>query len=117
MSDKPRCAEKVWSGFGAYQCSRAAKLGGYCKQHNPENVAARRKARQEAWDAQWDAEQAAREAAKKQRERERRALELLPTAVALAMHSKGCDIFRDPQDGEDERPCNCWIAKAREILA
>jgi hypothetical protein len=48
------CKEDVWHGnsFHGVQCSRKPWKDGFCKQHHPANVQARREKR----DAQWGAE-------------------------------------------------------------
>lgn len=53
MSEKPMCKGKTWDGYGYLHCSRRATLPtGYCKIHDPETVAAKRKARNERWKAE-----------------------------------------------------------------
>jgi hypothetical protein len=50
-----RCKEQVQSqsGFGRFRnCSRAAIKDGYCLQHHPESVNARRQKQQEKWEEQ-----------------------------------------------------------------
>jgi predicted nucleic acid-binding Zn-ribbon protein len=37
-------------GFYTHQCSRKARMDGYCKQHHPDTVEARDKKRHEKWD-------------------------------------------------------------------
>ena len=52
MSDiKEKCKEKLYGGigWGSHGCSRYAKTDGYCKQHHPDNVKARREASQKKW--------------------------------------------------------------------
>lgn len=39
-----KCAEKVFEGFHFHRCNRNAWKDGYCKQHHPETVKARREA-------------------------------------------------------------------------
>lgn len=61
-----RCAEQVCDtggcGFHFHQCNRKVPEGTlYCKQHDPERIAAKRKAREAKWDA---------EAAERKRDRE-----------------------------------------------
>ena len=53
-NDPERCKEKVHdpSGWGMNQCSRKAKIEGYCKQHSPEAVAARQKESHERYQRQ-----------------------------------------------------------------
>jgi hypothetical protein len=36
-------------GWRTYQCSRNAKKDGYCKQHHPDSVKARRKEAEKRW--------------------------------------------------------------------
>jgi len=45
-----RCKEEVWNSFNAYRCSRKAVVDGYCKQHSPEAVKARREKGQKAFE-------------------------------------------------------------------
>ncbi len=56
---KPRCQIEVvtYSGMWPHyhQCMRSAKVGEYCKQHDPEAVKARERARSKKWDDQWNA--------------------------------------------------------------
>lgn len=54
MSEK--CKVTVWHGWHRHQCSRKAKKDGYCLQHHPDTVAAKKASR----EAQWAAESAAR---------------------------------------------------------
>ena len=49
-----RCKKIIIDGFFSYQCQRKAAEDGYCKQHNPERVNARKKAREERWQKEWD---------------------------------------------------------------
>ena len=52
MSGKPMCKGKTWDGYGYLHCShRATMPSGYCKIHDPETMAARRKARNDKWNA------------------------------------------------------------------
>lgn len=54
----PRCTEMVSepsSGYRQHQCTRAAKIGLRCKQHDPETA----QARQDASFAKWNKETAA----------------------------------------------------------
>lgn len=49
------CKERVWSGDAwsrSRACSRKAVKDGYCKQHHPDSVKARRKASDDKWDEQ-----------------------------------------------------------------
>jgi len=41
----------IWHNIG-YQCSRTAKIDGYCKQHHPESIKRRQKKQQQKW--RWD---------------------------------------------------------------
>lgn len=49
------CHELVWHkhSYGGTQCTRKATIGNYCRQHDPEAVAAKRKARDDASNARW----------------------------------------------------------------
>lgn len=52
--DAARCIEYVWDGWRNHQCSRKRGHGPdrlYCKQHDPDAVAARRKAAMELLEA------------------------------------------------------------------
>jgi hypothetical protein len=54
--DPEHCKAGVWSREGwsrQYQCTRKAKVDGYCKQHHPDAV----KRRREESDARWRAEE------------------------------------------------------------
>ena|SRR5690348_6711237 len=52
MSEKPICKRTTWNGLRYCRCSRHATLPtGYCKVHDPDTVAARRKARNDKWNA------------------------------------------------------------------
>ena len=58
MSDEDdRCKEEVWgaNSYRAHQCTRKAKIDGYCKQHHPDA----QKARDEKRRAKFNAEMAA----------------------------------------------------------
>ena len=48
---KEKCKEKVWGGWSYHPCLRNAVRDGYCKQHHPDSV----KARKEKADARWEA--------------------------------------------------------------
>ncbi len=52
---KPRCQERVSDagGWRWYQCRRSAKVGEYCKQHDPVAVAEKAKARKVKSDIEW----------------------------------------------------------------
>ena len=50
--NKEKCKEKVSSGSflgSRYQCSRKPVKDGYCKQHHPETVKARREKSDRKW--------------------------------------------------------------------
>ena len=48
------CKERVNRGRAQMSgCQRKAVKDGYCAQHHPENVKARRAAGQAAWEAEW----------------------------------------------------------------
>ena len=61
---KERCQAKVYvpGVYSSVTCSREAKRDGYCTQHHPDNVAARRAKRTAKWDAEYAAIQAAKDA-------------------------------------------------------
>jgi len=40
--NKERCKERVFSGWNNYQCSRKPVKDGYCKQHHPDTIKARK---------------------------------------------------------------------------
>lgn len=46
MTIKTKCCEQVTRGnsYISFQCSRVAQRDGYCAQHHPDTVAARREA-------------------------------------------------------------------------
>lgn len=50
-----KCKEKVWpaGAWHAAQCARNATRDGYCAQHHPETVKARRDAARAKFDAQY----------------------------------------------------------------
>lgn len=60
---QPRCSETIIDRFHSYGCTRRAvverKGKGYCRQHDPEAIAARRKAATDAWRAQAEVERSA----------------------------------------------------------
>lgn len=62
--DATRCAETVMGDFHGHQCTRPAVVHrdgiGYCRQHDPEAVRAKREAQNAKWQAEW-----ARNAAKR----------------------------------------------------
>lgn len=65
MSEKPKCKGEVWSewSFKPHGCSRSASTpAGYCKQHDPELLAARKKERDDKWRVEWDRARAESEA-------------------------------------------------------
>ena len=47
-----QCKEEVWPAWSrvGHQCTRKAWKDGYCKQHHPDTVAARKKKKDERWD-------------------------------------------------------------------
>ena len=49
-----QCKMEVWRGFHTYQCSRKAVKNGYCKQHHPDTVAARKAASMAKWQREND---------------------------------------------------------------
>lgn len=52
--DRARCIEEVWGCFSSSQCCRKrghGKDGLYCKQHDPVNVAKRRKEAEKRYEA------------------------------------------------------------------
>ncbi len=51
LAEKEKCKEKIFrgAGHGSSQCSRNAVKDGYCKQHHPDNVKARREANEAKW--------------------------------------------------------------------
>ena len=52
----PRCQDRVRLGFWNHQCSRSAKVGDRCRQHDPAAI----EARQAKADARYRAERAVR---------------------------------------------------------
>jgi hypothetical protein len=77
------CKEGVWHASGnwgsSYQCSRKAKVDGYCKQHHPDG----KKARKDAGDARYKAEKDARRAGLIMNEKDDRKRILKPLIEAL----------------------------------
>jgi len=47
-----RCEEQVMKGFHSYRCKRNEWKDGYCKQHHPDTVEARRKKSKEKYEEQ-----------------------------------------------------------------
>ena len=66
-----RCSERVYDGsrvdFGGHSCSRKGIIERngelWCKQHDPEEVAARREAQSAKWQAEYDAQEQLRRSA------------------------------------------------------
>ena len=83
-----KCVHQKHTRYGLQQCSRAAKVDGYCAQHHPDAVTARRVASNAKFKAEFDAqlEQAAKAAARVQRGKD--ALEALavPGVASLLAH-------------------------------
>ncbi len=50
--NREQCKEKVWRDWQHSCCMRAAVKDGYCRQHHPDAVLARRKAADKKYDAQ-----------------------------------------------------------------
>lgn len=46
----PGCSHKVWEGFHGHPCRRNAWKDGYCKQHHPDTVKARREESEKAYE-------------------------------------------------------------------
>lgn len=44
MTDEQQCTEKVFRDFHSHRCTRRAKRDGFCTQHHPDTVKARRDA-------------------------------------------------------------------------
>lgn len=47
------CKERVWHYHGhqfTTQCSREAKIDGYCKQHHPDSIKKRKAKQQQRWE-------------------------------------------------------------------
>lgn len=72
MTIEERCKTTVPDGTGwhRYQCSRKDWKDGYCKQHHPDIVKARRQASLEKWDKESKVRQ-------QQCDRKRKAMEIL----------------------------------------
>lgn len=55
---RPRCQERIcryignWPSYG--QCTRSAKVGDRCRQHDPEDIARRDEERQRDDDIRWN---------------------------------------------------------------
>ena len=67
MTTAENCTATVWNGYGRQKCSRKSGHGpggAYCKQHDPDAIAAKSAARDAKWRAQGDAAQIARANAK-----------------------------------------------------
>lgn len=79
------CKERVWppGSFSGHQCSRKAKTDGYCTQHHPDNVDARRKAREEKWRRMWKAQSLADAKTAARRDAEKRMAELTSEAIVV----------------------------------
>ena len=54
-----KCKEEVTDsrGWHRHQCFRKAKKGGYCTQHHPDTIKARRKASSDKYEAEWKAKE------------------------------------------------------------
>ena len=50
--EQQQCKQMVWGGYREYRCTRNAVKDGYCKQHHPDAVEARRKASMEKYRKQ-----------------------------------------------------------------
>lgn len=62
MSERPRCAENVWSGYHSFRCSRYALPGQqFCKQHSPEYKAEKDRRRTERFKAKRAMQEKSRE--------------------------------------------------------
>lgn len=49
-----RCRKHVYGGsYMGHQCSRKAVKDGYCKQHHPDAVKAKKEAREKQWEQEW----------------------------------------------------------------
>jgi len=48
--EKPKCTHPVWVGFRSRRCKHDVWRNGFCKQHHPETVRARRIARDNRWE-------------------------------------------------------------------
>lgn len=51
--DTELCVEPVWGGWRNYQCTRKRRYGpngAYCKQHDPDRIAEKRRKQSEEWD-------------------------------------------------------------------
>ena len=46
---KKQCKENVWGGWSYHPCLRNAVKDGFCKQHHPDAVKARRDKTAERW--------------------------------------------------------------------
>jgi hypothetical protein len=54
-ADPLRCVTEVNDGYRFHQCTRKrghGPDGAYCKQHDPDAIAAKKKARNDAWEAE-----------------------------------------------------------------
>lgn len=69
---------ETYGAFHGYQCPRKAVVFrcvehhegeiGFCRQHDPEAVRARRKAQEDRWNAEWEERKAQAERERRQRE-------------------------------------------------
>ncbi len=59
LTGEERCSRRSWTGYDYSSCPHKAKVERngqwYCGRHDPEAVAAKRKARHAKWDAEWAA--------------------------------------------------------------
>jgi len=122
-----RCSKTVWygSGFPSRQCSRTESVERngkpWCKQHDPERVAVKRKERSEAFDRKWaEREQRQKEAAQQQAELERKAalVEELLTALSRLYTFPGVRDLLAPKEslGSIAAEVEVAIAKAEALI-
>ena len=66
MSEPTKCKASVWQrdrsfrGGRSVQCTRAAKVEGFCTQHHPDTIKARDLKSRQEYEAKWEAERARR---------------------------------------------------------
>ena len=117
-----QCSKAVWygSGFRSRPCSRMATVErngkSYCKQHDPERVAAKRKERSEAWDRKWaEREQRQKEATQQQAALERKAAlveELVAALRQISSHDGERWDYEAPDPFAERKPSQDEIAQA-----
>lgn len=56
-----KCKARIWCHYDYRQCSRNIWQDGYCKQHHPDTVQAKKDKAQKEWDKKWNSYERAKE--------------------------------------------------------